>query len=135
VQVDDRGSRLAAAARLLADLLGRERQVGRLLAGGLGADDARGPAGGRRCRSFGVTQVPEARATTTGSASASAALGDRSARGRITLRASKRILRDERPSGLEALPELDGPAKAAFRSQIVASGRGDRVYAVLERMP
>ena len=44
-------------------------------------------------------------------------------------------LRDERPSGLEALPELDGPANAAFRSQIVASGRGDRIYAVLEQTP
>lgn len=44
-------------------------------------------------------------------------------------------LRDGRPSGLGALPELEGPANAAFRSQVVASGRGDRIYAVLERMP
>jgi len=42
-------------------------------------------------------------------------------------------LRDQRPSGLGAVPELAGPADAAFRAQVVAAGRGDSIYAVLER--
>lgn len=43
-------------------------------------------------------------------------------------------LRDGRPSGLGALPELHGPADAAFRAHLTASGLGDRLYAVLERL-
>jgi 2-polyprenyl-3-methyl-5-hydroxy-6-metoxy-1,4-benzoquinol methylase len=42
-------------------------------------------------------------------------------------------LRDQRPCGLGAVPELAGPADAAFRAQVVATGRGDAIYAVLER--
>ena len=48
---------------------------------------------GFRCLAAGVTHVPTARQTTTGRSSTSAAESDRSARGEITLRASKRILR------------------------------------------
>ena len=39
-------------------------------------------------------------------------------------------LRDQRPSGLGAVAELAG---AAFRSHVAAIGRGDAVYAILER--
>ena len=42
-------------------------------------------------------------------------------------------LRDQRPSGLGALPELSGPADAAFISQVIVSGRGAAIYAILER--
>jgi 2-polyprenyl-3-methyl-5-hydroxy-6-metoxy-1,4-benzoquinol methylase len=42
-------------------------------------------------------------------------------------------LRDQRPRGLGALPDLSGPADAAFRSQVAASGHGDRIYATLEK--
>jgi len=42
-------------------------------------------------------------------------------------------MRDQRPSGRGAVPELCGPVDAAFRSHIVASGRGDAIYAILER--
>ena len=42
-------------------------------------------------------------------------------------------LRDKCPSGLGAVPELSGPADAAFRSQVVATGRGDAIYAILEQ--
>jgi len=42
-------------------------------------------------------------------------------------------LRDQYPSGVGGLPELQGPADAAFRSQIVSAGYGDAIYAILER--
>jgi SAM-dependent methyltransferase len=42
-------------------------------------------------------------------------------------------LRDQRPSGLGAVSDLSGPADAAFRAQVVATGHGDAIYAVLER--
>lgn len=40
-------------------------------------------------------------------------------------------LRDGRPSGVGAVPELHGIADAAFRSQVEASGKGDIIYVVL----
>ena len=42
-------------------------------------------------------------------------------------------LRDQRPSGLGAMPDLSGPADAAFRSQIAESGHGDAIDTILER--
>ena len=43
-------------------------------------------------------------------------------------------LRDARPTGLGTLKELSGPADAAFREQISGSGRGDAIYAILEKV-
>ncbi len=42
-------------------------------------------------------------------------------------------LRDQRSSGLGAVPELAGPASAAFRSHVAALGRGDAINAIPKR--
>lgn len=42
-------------------------------------------------------------------------------------------LRDGRPSGTGAVSALSGPADAAFRSHVEATGKGDIIYAVMEK--
>src|SRR5207248_9084261 len=84
---------VAAARGLRAQLVGGDRQVGRHLPRRLGAADGRGDDGRLHfapflCLAAGVTQVPEARQTTTGSVSRSAAESDTSGRGEMYLRAS-----------------------------------------------
>ena len=105
VDVADRSSRVVRTPVLLADLVGRERQMRLLRAGDLGAHAGHGDhdrvADARHffvCfwRSSGTTQVPFARTTTTGGSSRRAELSA-SPPGAMTLRASNRICREVRP--------------------------------------
>ena len=81
------------------------------------------PSAGRyaRCFSFGTTQVPVARQTTTGSARTSAAESDRSGRGTITFRASKRIAREVAPARtISPSASTKSPAWTGARNSIAS---------------